>query len=77
MQHFADMVHVRRLKLQCMEKLRHVEVLAGYKHLTDLDMTVSKQRDFSFVNKLSQSLYNTFYLCRLYAGRYHLPRCQR
>ena len=36
------MVHVRRLKLQCMEKLRHVEVLAGYKHLTDLDMTVSK-----------------------------------
>lgn len=56
LQHFADMVHVRRLKLQCMEKLRHVEVLAGYKHLTDLDMTVSKQRDFRFVNKLSQSL---------------------
>lgn len=56
LQDFADIVHVRRLKLQCMEKLRHVEVLAQYKYLTDLDMTVSKQRDFSFVNKLSQSL---------------------
>ncbi|MDE6363732.1 MAG: hypothetical protein K2L86_05630 [Lachnospiraceae bacterium] len=56
LQHFEDMVHVRRLKLDCRGEIRHVEVLSQYQHLTKLDMAVPKQRDFSFVNRLSQEL---------------------
>lgn len=56
LQHFAEMDHVRKLELDCTGEIRHAEVLSRYVLLTDLEMTAPKQRDFRFVNRLSQEL---------------------
>ncbi|MDE7417670.1 MAG: hypothetical protein K2N44_15435 [Lachnospiraceae bacterium] len=56
LQHFADMVHVQKIGLDCMEDIEHIEVLSQFAHLKELDMHLSGRRDYSFVNRLSPGL---------------------
>ena len=56
LQHFADMVHVQKIGLDCMEDIEHVEVLSQFVHLKELNMHLSGRSDYSFVNRLSPGL---------------------
>ncbi len=56
LQHFAEMVHIRKLCLDCMDDMEHVEVLSKFTYLTELVIDLPKRYDFRFVNELSQGL---------------------
>lgn len=62
LRHFAEIIHIRKLSLDSMEDIGHVEVLSRFTNLTELYMRLPKRRDFSFVNKLSSGL-TKFSLC--------------
>ncbi len=56
LRHFAEIIHIRKLSLDSMEDIGHIEVLSRFTDLTELYMRLPKRRDFSFVNKLSLGL---------------------
>lgn len=60
LQHFAEMIHIRKIGLDSMEDIKHAEVIAQFPYLTELSMNLPKRADFRFVNKLSQGLTKLF-----------------
>lgn len=60
LQHFAEMVHIRKIGLDSMEDIKHAEMVSQFPYLTELAMNLSKRVDFRFVNKLSQKLVKLF-----------------
>jgi len=56
LQHFAEMIHIRKIGLDSMEDIKHAEVVSQFSYLTVLAMNLPKRTDFRFVNKLSQEL---------------------